>query len=906
MGSREKLIRLAGLNLAAGRKAKATAAFDTALGYFKAGLTVLDETAWDSDYVLTLALHTEACETAYISTDFGYMETLVEASLKHSRSLLDKTKVSEIRILAYIAQNRLIEAVNTALYVLKLLEHPIPQKPGKLRIARELMGIKLALSRRNTEALLELPPMKDPYLLSVMRILASSGIAAYSSVPELVPVFTCRSIDMTLKFGNAPESSMTYIAYGLILCCVISDIEAGYRFGRLGVRLAEAMNTRGSLANAYQLFAAIVLHWKEPVKESYKIYLDAYRIGLETGDIESASYALHNFCSTSYFDGEELNKLEQKMTSSSQTISRLKQSAPLFLNVLYHQAVKNLTVQNENPCRLIGGCYDENKMLPQHLKANDTNLLFNLYFNKLMLCVVMGDAEEAEKYLFGVLGTIAYPIYHFYSTLAWTASYSYENMRKRKQLIKRIKKNIKLMKKWSKHAPGNFLNKYQLMLAEFSRITNNELEAMALYDKAMESRYSEILNTGFSGGHTSITSNSSGTETTSHALDMATIIKASQAISKEIELEALLKKLVRIIFENAGAQKVILILRGEEGYRIEAEGFAEDEINITLKPVSIYGSGKVPESIINYVIRTEEAVVLDDACRPDVNSGRFMGDRYIAESKPRSILCIPITNKGDLAGIVYMENNSISGAFTKDRLEILNILTAQLAISIENASLYRNLKHSEEKYHKLIDNMHDALFIVQRGKICYANSALEKMFGYGIDEICSTDYTAYLTPESVQRIAEEYNIGDDFAALRIASEIEVDIIHKTGQRITAILSTRMVDYLGEQAVQGTLKDITDRKKAEEELRRHKENLEELVNERTLKLTETNKRLELTSANIKSLLNNAGQGFLSFDCSLLVDDEYSSECRRIFRRDIEAAYFPELLYPGDAEQRDMLA
>ncbi len=839
--SRAELLRLAQLNLEAGLKAKATAAFDTALGYFKAGLAVLDESAWDSSYDLMLSLHAEACESAYITTDSNYMEQLVDAALKRTRHQLDMMKFYEIRILSYIAGNRLLEAVDTALHALRLLHYAFPSKPGKPRVALELAGVNLILAGKDTEALLSLPPMTDPRMLSIMRILASAGIAAYSAVPDLLPVFTFRSIGISLRYGNAPESSMTYIAYGLILCCVLGDIEGGYSFGRLGVRLVEATNARGALPNAYHLFAALILHWKQPFREAYKVFLDAYRIGLETGDIESASYALHNHCSTSFLAGEPLSRLEQKLTASSQTISRLKQSAPLFLNELYHQAVKNLTLPGSSPSRLVGDSYDEDKMLIQHMQANDTNLLFNLYFNKLMLGLIMGEweeayqyAAEAEKHLHGVLGTIAYPVFHFYSTLVWTARYTGSDSQKRQQLTRKIKKNIKLMKKWSFHAPDNFLNKYYLMQAELNRITDRELEAMAYYDKAVEAarqqgfvqeealanelasrfyfdsnknkaaraylcdayfcygkwgaaakthmmalQYSEILSSGFAAAHASYTASSSASGTTPSALDITTIIKASQAISGEIELEPLVKKLVGILFENAGAQKVVLILKGEAGYQIEAEGFAEDKIRIATKPVPLYGSGKLPESIINYVLRTGEAVVLDDACKADTDAVRFIGDRYIEEYRPRSILCLPIISKGDLAGIAYMENNSISGAFTTDRLEVLNILAAQLAISMENAALYRNLRLS------------------------------------------------------------------------------------------------------------------------------KENLEEQVYERTLKLTDANKRLEQTSANIKSLLNNAGQGFLSFDFRLQVDNEYSSECKRVFQRDIEGAYFPELLFSHDPEQKDLL-
>jgi GAF domain-containing protein len=180
---------------------------------------------------------------------------------------------------------------------------------------------------------------------------------------------------------------------------------------------------------------------------------------------------------------------------------------------------------------------------------------------------------------------------------------------------------------------------------------------------------------------TSVTSSNSGL-----ALDLATVIKASQAIGNEIVLEQLLTKLMKIIIENAGAQTGVLLLETHNQFFIEAEGTTGDENVAVLQSIPL--ENRLPLSIINYVLRTGKIIVLADA----TGDRNFARDAYIQQHQPQSILCFPISDLGKLIGIVYLENNLTQGTFTPDRVEVLKILSAQAAISIENARLYQTLE----------------------------------------------------------------------------------------------------------------------------------------------------------------------------------------------------------------------
>ncbi|MGB3653922.1 MAG: ATP-binding protein, partial [Rivularia sp. (in: cyanobacteria)] len=180
--------------------------------------------------------------------------------------------------------------------------------------------------------------------------------------------------------------------------------------------------------------------------------------------------------------------------------------------------------------------------------------------------------------------------------------------------------------------------------------------------------------------------------TQTESLDLASILKASQALSNEIQLEQLISKLMEVVMENAGAKKAALLLLRDNIYYLEA--VANEDENVTLLNLPYQDSKDIPTTIVNYVKRSFKTVVLDDATAQN----DFIADSYVMQQKPKSLLCMPILNQGKLIGLLYLENNLTIGAFTKNRVNILNLLTTQAAISLENAQLYRTL---EEYSHTL-------------------------------------------------------------------------------------------------------------------------------------------------------------------------------------------------------------
>ncbi|MCG5056738.1 MAG: AAA family ATPase [Limnoraphis sp. WC205] len=210
----------------------------------------------------------------------------------------------------------------------------------------------------------------------------------------------------------------------------------------------------------------------------------------------------------------------------------------------------------------------------------------------------------------------------------------------------------------------------------------------------------------------------------SNFLDFATILKASQALSSEIQLEQLFSTLVQVVMENAGADKCVLILLKGNNLVIEATAFLRGENteikSLVLESLPIESSPDIPLSLINYVSRTQETLVIDDAS----TQTSFASDAYIQQQRPKSLLCVPIINSRKLIGIVYLENNLTPGVFTHSRLEILKVLTTQAAISLENANLYNKL----EEYSYTLEHKVEERTLELRTKATQLETTLQKLY----------------------------------------------------------------------------------------------------------------------------------------------------------------------------------
>ena len=743
---------LAELNLDAGRRAKLNSAFSTALDYLQTGITLMEarDDPWASRYDLTLALYTEATEAAYLSGEFDRMDGWFHEILTRAGTILEKVKPYEIRILAYKAENKFMEAIETGLELLENLGERFPANPHMGHVVADLARTWSALRGRSNDDLMALPLMSDPEKSAVMRIIADIMSSVYWGRPNLVPLLAFRMVRLSLRFGNHPVSCFAYGSYGVLMCGVLGAMREGKRFGQLALDLLEKLDAKEWKAQIYVTPYALIFHWNQHVRTTLRPLQQSFQIGMETGLIEFACVNTNIYCIQAFLCGQPLARMEEETRAYSSLYRQFKQETNFNYNEVFRQAMLNLMGRSSDPVALTGEAFDEARMLAQNVERSDKTGTFFIHFNKLLLCYFFRrfdearvQAAEARKLLDAVLAKFEIPNHHFYECLTLLALAERAKGRERVSLLARARFDMAKLKRWGRFSPENYRHKYDLCAAELARIQGRDGAARLAYDRAiagasendylheqalayelagryyaatdrrvlaefhLKAAYSTYREWGagaklqdlaqtfpkyLSSGEEDATRISARTTGTSllngAALDIATVLKASTTISSEVVPSSLLSVLMNIVLENAGAQRGALILDGPEGLLVQAAAETGGAEPLVLQAMALDDSTDLLVPTVKFVHRTGEPVVISDAASDE----RVTDEAYLSRHAPKSILCVPIMNRGKSTGVLYLENNLTVGAFTKDRVDLLTLLSGQIAVSIDNAMLYAQLE----------------------------------------------------------------------------------------------------------------------------------------------------------------------------------------------------------------------
>ncbi len=765
---------LAKLNLKAGQKARNSTAYTAARIYLQIGIDLLTADCWQNQYELTLNLYVAATETAYLNADLDQMEEMATLVLERAKTILDKIKIYETLIASLTAKSQMLEAIAVGRDALALLGIELPAVPDEGKISKAFQTLAKLQNDRGIEELIDLPVMSDRQTQATMQLLGMLFTPIMQGMPGLTPILSATMVSLSLQFGNAPASTVGYAIHSIVLCAFLGDVKTGYNFGRLALNLLDRFNhVREYKSTVIFLFGCFIQHHQESLRAMMLTLKDGYTTGMETGDFLNSSYSICTYFNANLLGGVELDTWEPEIIGYRAVLVQTKQySSQAYLN-LTQQVVQNLRETRILPDSLIGDTYDETVIIPQQLQNNDFTLIAFAYIYKLILAYIFGNykaaldySTQAKQYLMSVSAMIFIPIFYFYTALTHLALLSTEQ-----EQADLGETDQTTLKQWAQNAPMNHLHKWHLVEAERQRVLGHKIEALEHYDHAiflakenkffneealanelamkfylewgkekfaqihaldayyaysrwgakakvidLEKRYPQLLApilqpprlTNFcketlgqgtiSGTHIS--------SSVSEAIDLATLLKASQTISGRIELNKLLTTLIEIVIANAGASKCVLLMKQDLDLKIVALGSAGESPQI-LPSISLELSQDVAISLVNTVKRTLEPLVLADV---GINS-QFAGDRYIQKYQPKSILCSPILNQGQLLGVLYLENNVTMGAFTSDRIEVLNLICAQAAISLENARLYQKAQQA------LTDLQQAQLTIIQSEKM---------------------------------------------------------------------------------------------------------------------------------------------------------------------------------------------
>lgn len=900
--SKVEFIRLAELNLKAGIGAKRSSAYKAAFIYFKTGIEILSSNPWEEYYELTLQLYLEITEMAYLISDYKQMYYYVEIILQNAKTLTDKVKAYNIKIQAYQAELKLHEALETGIFVLELMGIDIPLNPKQNDINKAFANVKEAMAGMEVEDFLNFPSMNDPIKLGAMEIMLSTTYVTYKAAPMLTPILTCKMVELSIKYGNSPLSPGAYTFYGLLLCTVINDIELGSRIGKVSINLIEMEKLKQYKAIVLDMNCYSIKHWKEHLKSTLDPFSEGFRAGVENGNFENAACCLAGHAKNSFYIGRSLEILEEEISANIKIIEKIKKCSSLNYERIFAQLVLNMQGKSKNPVFLTGEMCDEKEMLSIVSDMGDMVGIFFFFLSKTILyyhfreySLAALSAKKAEENLAGVAGMFDIAVLYYFDSLSRLALYHLvSNEEKEKHLIK-VSQNQEKLKYWSKYAPMNFLHKFYLVEAERLRVTYKTYEAIEYYDKAIsmakeheylndealanelagqfwldknnyryaklhlreaylgykywgaeakakdiQNKYPKIFNEELQEN----TNKKHTTRAMSELMDINTIMKASQAISEEIVLDELIKKLIKSIIENVGAEKAVFIMKKADSFIIKGAKESTEEKITVFQDTKLSEYENIPKSIINYVSRTNKSIILENS----IDSINFRSDKYVAKGKPKSILCFPLINKKDLKGIIYLENNLMTGAFTKERLKILEILSSQIVISLENSNLYEDLENSNEildnkvkertsqleeerdKLKKYLD-IAEVLFLVldKDGKVVSINRKGCEILGYNEEEILGKIwYENFIHEKDREKTKTNFEKSINGEVVEHTNKV---IVTKTGEeRITYNRNTLLRDKEGN--VEGLLSctvDVTEYNMLREQLEYNKLKLEFFAN-----------------------------------------------------------------------------
>ena len=889
--AQEEKDQLAQFNLVAGKRAKASTAYASAQTYLTSGAALLGNDSWERRYELTFALQLNQAECEFLTGELAAAEERLLRLARRAKSLAHLAAVTCLRVELFTTLDRSDRAVEVGFEYFRRIGVQWSLHPSHEDVTQEYQRIWQQLGSRSIEELIDLPRMTDPDWCATLDVLTIVISPAMFTDEILRNLIVGRITNLSLEHGNSDGSCFAYVWLGMILGSHFADYKAGFRFGRLALDLVEKRGLHRYQARAYVAFGNLVLPWTKHIQSGRDMVRRAFDTASQMGDLTFAAYCCNNLNTNLLATGEPLGDVQREAENGREFARKARFGLVIDIITTQLGLIRTLRGGTAQFGSFNDGEFDEQRF-EQHLQ-NDPRLALPecwYWIRKLQARVYSGDyvsAIEAAVKAQGLLWTspsfFEMAEYHFYSALARAAHYNEASADERHLHLEALSAHGVQLDVWAQNCPENFANRAALVAAEIARIEGRDFDAMRFYEEAIRSArannfvHNEALANELAGRfyaargfqksahvylhdarycylrwgadgkvrqldqlypHIREAEPAPGPTNTIGApmenLDLATVIKGSQAVSGEIVLEKLIDTLMRIVLENAGAQTGHLLLAHDGRLVLTAQaGVEQQTIQVRLHPDQPPPESALPASVINYVRRSQQRVLLVDATQ----ANPFATDDYFARRQPKSVLCLPIMRQSALIGLLYLENNLTTYAFSSGRVAILEMLASQAAISLENARLYTDLRQEnsdrkqaeealrerEARIRRLVEsNIIGVFFWDLDGGITEANDAFLRSVGYSRQDLLSGSvaWASITAPE--YRAADAHAI-EEVRQFGTCQPYEKEYIRKDGERVAVLLAGATFEGTSEQGVAFIL-DLTERKAAEAERARLGERL----------------------------------------------------------------------------------
>jgi predicted ATPase/signal transduction histidine kinase len=740
------LLRMAELNLTAGLRARQASAYASALTYFATGASLVSDDAWQTDYDLIFSLHRYRAEAELLNGQLDAADALLSELIGRAVSRSDEGHVTSLRMWVETVRNRGERSIELALEFLRQFDIDWTLHPSPDQVTKEYDALMRDLGDRPVEALADLAPVLDPGWKAAMIVLADMFAASRFNDDNLFYLVIARVVRLSLVHGNTDVSCLAYGYLAEVLSVRFGNPDLGYRFGRLSLDLADDRGWSRYRGRVYQQFGTCVVHWTQPLRE-VRDYVDrAFDVLMEAGDLGYAAFSRIMKVQSRLASGAPLAQVAREAEKSLAFGQRFGFDFVkdlTFGQIMFVSALQGHT--NDLTDFSIEEVDEEEYRRNLHEGSGRGTQCFWYWLFKLRACVYAGDAmaagnasAKAASFLWTTLGLFHAAEFRFFAAMASVLALDGPHAAGPQQDRATLDEHHAWLEQWAEACPSNFRPLTEFLKAELDRLDGRALEALAGYEQASRllkeqglvhiealceeraARHAIRIGLRSSGSHHLAAActcydewgarakverlraefadlRGSGSEPTNaaalslHDIDVTTLVRVSQAFSGELVLSSLVRTLLSTMLQTSGADRGLLLLPSGDDFLVCAEGRVgedapEEGVDVVYFDEPAH-SGDFPLGMVRLVARTHDSQSFSNAGR-----NRFgEDDPYLRAKRLRSALCLPLMHQGDLRGVVYLENTYWPGPRAETGLATLEVLTAQAAISLENATLYSNL-----------------------------------------------------------------------------------------------------------------------------------------------------------------------------------------------------------------------
>ncbi len=870
-------LQLAQLNLAAGRRAKAALAFALAHEHLSRAAAAWPADGWAARTDETFALEYELAECEFLTARFQEAEARLAALLPRARSPAERARLCSLRIRLRLVPGQYGAAAAVALEALRLFGIEMPEGDPQALLQQARQEIEQAMAGREVASLLDAPPLADPGIRTVLDLIVDSFTGLYIARPDAFPWLVLQAMRLVLRHGNCEESAVVYTYYARVRLAAFGDIAGAYEYSQLAVRLNERLDDRRRRGMLLFSHAGFIHFWRRPFAAGRTLLDRGYAACLEVGNFAHAALIAVNTCLYMLEGGERLDELALQAQRSVAFLRATHSGGTLEVVQTFGRFARCLQGRTPSPASFDGDGHDHAAAVQRLADQNSLAGLAIVHLLEQLAAFLAGDAQaslEAAARTEGVLRAVTamavQPTFTFYRALALADVHAGQPPAAQARGLELIERAVDDFAAWARHCPENYATRHALLAAELARLQGRELEAERLYEDAIAAARAAALvhqealaceraaafhhgrglarlaGDCLAGAHAAFTRWGAGAKlrqleaehpalreaaAAAVPIDTLAVMKATQALSSQIDLDALLETLMRIALEEAGAQAGRLYVSAGERFELAAEA----QVRGGAIEVRLHRPGRVvedddpqhPGAVLQYVRRSREPVLLADATQPHP----FSADGYLERVRPRSVLCVPLLRRAQAIGMLHLEHLLSTHAFSARQATVLGMLAAQAAISLETAGLYTALKAENEQrrraeataveWQSRIARLVDSNLIAVRitdldGRIVDANDAYLRIVGCTREEMLAGEL-------SIERLTPpEFHAADAGATRALLEDgryrpFEKEYLRKDGTRVPVLVGGILTPGPPPLTV-GFVLDLSERRRAEAEHR----------------------------------------------------------------------------------------